>query len=429
MTVSTFHAYRQPITGDVALPGDKSISHRAAIFGAIAEGQTTISNFLMGEDCLSTLSCLKALGADVSFSDKNVVINGKGWDGLQRSENTLFVGNSGTTIRLLSGLLSGQPFTSVLDGDSSIRKRPMDRVTIPLAQMGAAFDLTDQLYAPLSIEGGSLQGITYNSPVASAQVKSAVLLAGLQASGKTVYTEPHLSRDHTERMISAFGGEIEREEERIVLKGKQLLKGQDIEVPGDFSSAAFLIAAAAITPGSKLHLKNVGINPTRTGFLDILQKMGADITLHNQRQLNGEPVSDLTIHYAPLSSVTIEGGAVPKMIDEFPIFSLLASHASGQTIIKDAGELKVKETNRIAIVVKELSEMGADITETSDGMIIQGDPERVLRGGNVNSHHDHRIAMMLTVASQLAENPVHVKDSECMNISFPGFIELFKSVR
>lgn len=428
MSIS-IHTYNQPILGEITLPGDKSISHRSAIFGAIAEGTTTIHNYLMGQDCLSTIKCLQALGVRIMIQDNIVTVEGKGWKGLQAPDRPLDVGNSGTSIRLLAGLLSGRPFTSTLDGDASIRKRPMDRVTIPLSEMGAEILCASEKYSPLVINGGKLKAINYKSPIASAQVKSSVLLAALQAEGTTEFIEPYLSRDHTERMIRSFGGLIHSEKNKVTIEGGQVLAGQSINVPGDISSAAFFIAAAAITPGSHLIIRNVGMNPTRTGFVEVLEQMGADIELSDIIDDFGELSATLTVRYAPLKAMTIEGEWVPKMIDEIPIFALVASQASGQTVIKDASELKIKETNRIIAVVNELSKLGVNINETEDGMVINGEPDRVLSGGTVETYHDHRMAMMLMVASQIAENPLYINDSECVNISFPSFVELFKNVR
>ncbi|WP_338776783.1 3-phosphoshikimate 1-carboxyvinyltransferase [Metabacillus sp. FJAT-52054] len=410
------------LQGEIHIPGDKSISHRAVMFGSVAEGKTVITNFLNGADCLSTISCFKKMGVDITVDGTNVEVNGKGFEGLQEPADILDVGNSGTTTRLILGLLAGTPFHSCLIGDESIAKRPMKRVTEPLKQMGVSIDGRDHgNFTPISIRGGSLRGITFKSNVASAQVKSAILLAGLRTEGElTSVTEPHKSRDHTERMLKSFGAEVEENGLTVSIKGGQALKAAQIEVPGDISSAAFFLAAGAIVPNSKLILRRVGINPTRSGILEVLEQMGAAIKVTEVETASFEPMADLEIQTSDLKGTTISGELIPKLIDEIPIIALMATQAEGKTIIKDAEELKVKETNRIDTVVHELKKLGADIEATEDGMIING--KKPLTGGvEVSSHGDHRIGMMLSIAACLTEKTVELGQAEAINVSYPGF--------
>ena len=369
------------LNGEIIVPGDKSISHRSVMFGAIAKGVTTVTGFLMGEDCLSTVSCFRQLGVEIEQTDDKLIINGNGLNGLKEPEEVLNVGNSGTTIRLLMGILAGRDFHSTVLGDESIGKRPMTRVTKPLTEMGAIIDGRENgEYTPLSIRGGDIHGIVYHPPVASAQVKSSILLAGLQAKGVTTVVEPEKSRDHTERMIRQFGGQVEEEGLAVSVSGGQELKGTTIHVPGDISSAAFFLVAGAIVPNSTIILKNVGLNPTRTGIIDVMNEMGADLKIDVKSTDDlMEPVGDLTIQTSNLKGITIGGELIPRLIDEIPVIALLATQAEGETIIKDAHELKVKETNRIDTVVNELSKLGANITATDDGMIIKG--RNHLKGG------------------------------------------------
>lgn len=419
-----FNGGGRSLRGELKMPGDKSISHRAVIFGAIAHGVTTVEGFLRGNDCISTLQCMRALGAKIDESGDRLIITGTGFEGLSEPGTVLDVGNSGTTIRLLSGLLSALPFYSVLAGDASVQGRPMDRVIRPLKKMGADLWGRDgDRYAPISIRGRKLHAIDYHLPMASAQVKSALILAGLQAEGKTTLTEPGASRDHTERMLRAFGGRIQTEGLTHQLVGPQVLTGTDIRVPGDFSSAAFFIAAALLTPGSHLVLHSVGVNPTRTGMAPVLEKMGAKVAFTNKRVWNGEPVCDIVVDYAPLHAAAVGGGLIPKLIDEIPILALIATEAEGTTVISDASELKVKETNRIRTTVDELSRIGADIEETEDGMIVHGHPQRLFTGGVADSSGDHRIGMMLAVASQKSKEAVIVRRAESIAVSFPAFRE------
>ncbi|MFD0048593.1 3-phosphoshikimate 1-carboxyvinyltransferase [Actinomycetes bacterium NPDC127524] len=409
------------LRGSIKVPGDKSISHRSIMFGSIAEGKTTVENFLPGADCLSTISCFKALGVQIFADGDSVSIIGKGLEGLIEPTEQLDVGNSGTTIRLMMGILAGIDFHVSIQGDSSIAKRPMNRVVQPLRQMGAKIDgRKDGNFTPLSLRGGQLRGIRYELPVASAQVKSSILLAGLQAEGETVIIEPEKTRDHTERMITLFGGEIEKDGHKITIKGGQKLKGTHISVPGDISSAAFFMAAAAITENSEVILENVGLNPTRTGIIDVLKEMGADITIDHAEE-SGEPYGTITVRSSQLRGITIGGSLIPRLIDEIPIIALLAAHASGTTIIKDAAELKVKETNRIDTVAGELSKLGADIRAADDGLIINGG--KPLAGNTVSSHGDHRIGMMLAIAGLITEGEMNLTGSEAIEVSYPQFFD------
>ncbi|PLS16342.1 3-phosphoshikimate 1-carboxyvinyltransferase [Bacillus sp. M6-12] len=416
------------LQGYIDVPGDKSISHRAVMFGALAEGTTTISHFLPGEDCLSTISCFRQLGVPIERDGDSVTVTGKGFQGLTEPSELLDVGNSGTTIRLMLGILAGQPFHAVLAGDSSIAKRPMTRVVDPLRLMGADIDgRKNGERTPLSIRGGSLSSIDYRMPVASAQVKSAILLAGLQAEGVTIVREASKTRDHTERMIARFGGEITVNGNEVSVQGKQKLIAANIKVPGDISSAAFFMVAAAIIPDSEVTLINVGLNPTRTGILDVLLAMGADMTVvPDIVEENAEPTGTITVKSSRLKGVEIGGDLIPRLIDELPVISLLAAHAKGTTVIKDAHELKVKETNRIDTVASELAKLGANITATSDGMIIKGGAQ--LKGGTVSSHGDHRIGMMLAVAGLASDGEVFLENPEAIAVSYPQFFKHLSSL-
>lgn len=410
------------LQGDVTVPGDKSISHRSVMFGAVAEGITTVTGFLMGDDCLSTVACFKKLGVKIEQDEKHLVIYGNGWEGLKEPREVLDVGNSGTTIRLMLGILSGRNFHSTLIGDSSIGKRPMTRVTIPLSEMGAKIDgRQNGEYTPLSIRGGGIRGITYKAPVASAQVKSSILLAGLQADGITTIIEPEKSRDHTERMIRQFGGVVEEDGLAVSVRGGQVLKGTEVQVPGDISSAAFFLVAGAIVPNSTIHLKNVGLNPTRTGIIDVMREMGADMTITMHGDAQSEPIGDILIKTSSLKGTVIGGEIIPRLIDEIPIIALLATQAEGTTIIKDAAELKVKETNRIDTVVNELTKLGASIEATEDGMIIYG--KKSLKGGVVSSYGDHRIGMMLAVAALICKEETALEGKDAISVSYPQFFE------
>ncbi|MER2060938.1 MAG: 3-phosphoshikimate 1-carboxyvinyltransferase, partial [Niallia sp.] len=411
MELITLKNNKHGLKGEIAVPGDKSISHRSIMFGSIAIGKTTVTNFLLGDDCLSTISCFRKLGVLIEQDNEKVVIHGKGMAKLQEPNEILDVGNSGTTIRLLTGILAGLHFHSTLIGDSSIGKRPMTRVVTPLREMGAKIDGREEgKYTPLSVRGGKLQSITYRLPVASAQVKSAILFAGLNADGTTRVIEPVATRDHTERMIQRFGGKISRQENEIQLEGGQKLSGTEIHVPGDISSAAFFLVAGCIVPNSSITLRNVGLNPTRTGILEVLQNMGASMDVQQDAADAFEPTGTIKVMTSKLKGTIIEGEIIPKLIDEIPIIALLATQADGVTVIKDAHELKVKETNRIDTVVTELKKLGADIQATDDGMIITGGTK--LTGAKVDSHGDHRIGMMLAIASQICEEELILENAD-----------------
>lgn len=422
MSLKTLMTNRTSLNGEIKVPGDKSISHRSVMFGSIAKGITRVENFLPGEDCLSTISCFRQLGVEIIQVGSDVTISGNGLDGLKRPKETLYVGNSGTTIRLMMGILSGLPFESRLEGDESIARRPMTRVTLPLSQMGASIMGRNQgEYTPLTVKGKKLTGITYELPVASAQVKSAILLAGLQAEGETVVIEPVKTRDHTERMIKQFGGEVERKGDSVKVSTGTVLKGTHINVPGDISSAAFFLVAGAIVPDSNIILRNVGLNPTRTGILDVLKEMGADFSIEPYNNDSAEPAGDIRIKHSNIQGTTIEGDLIPRLIDEIPVIALLATQAEGETVIKDAAELKVKETNRIDTVVDELRKLGARIEATDDGMKIYG--KQRLNGGKASTHGDHRIGMMLSIAALLCEQEVVLEQSDAIAVSYPGFFD------
>lgn len=414
------------MNGTVTVPGDKSISHRAVMMGSIAEGETLIKNFLTGEDCLSTMKCFMELG--VTFHgpfDGNLKVYGRGLHGLKEPGKVLDAGNSGTTMRLITGILSGQNFFSVITGDESLTSRPMGRVIAPLTKMGAQIaGRKGNTMAPLGIKGGNLQAIEYSSPVASAQVKSCIILAGLYAGGVTSVTEPFKSRDHTERMLKHFGCDIEVKGNRVSVQGGNVLRGSEITVPGDISSAAFLMVAAAIVPGSDITIRDVGTNPTRDGIISALTRMGAQIELLNRRIVSGEPVSNIRVKSSGLKGTVIEGDLVPRMIDEIPVLAVAASMAQGQTVVRDAAELKVKESNRISAIVEELKKFGVDIEELPDGFIVR--PGNMLKGAEVDTRKDHRIAMAMTVAGMVSEGKTGIKDTQCVNISFPGFYDVLK---
>lgn len=413
------------LKGEVQIPGDKSISHRAVMLGSIARGTTEISHFLSGADCLSTIHCFQKMGIEIEQSKDLVLVHGRGLRGLKAPRGILDTGNSGTTTRLICGILSGQDFSSVLSGDDSLNSRPMKRIMDPLNQMGARItSIQDNNCAPLRIEPGTLHGIRYVSPVASAQVKSSVLLAGLYADSPVSVTEPVLSRNHTELMLGSFGADISSElhadgSATASVSPCAELYGQKIQVPGDISSAAYFIAAGLLVPGSRLLVKNVGINPTRAGFLEICRKMGADISYLNRQSQGGEETADLLVTPKPLTGTVIEGAVIPSLIDEIPILAVMAAFAEGTTVIRDAAELKVKETNRIQTVTENLLAMGAEIIPTEDGMIIHG--TGALKGTQIQSHLDHRIAMAFSVAALAAEGTTTILDSQCVDVSYPGF--------
>lgn len=408
------------LKGEITIPGDKSISHRAVMFGAISEGLTEVTNFLQGADCLSTISCFEKLGIAIENMTDKILIHGKGLHGLSSPSGVLDVGNSGTTARLISGILAPQTFVSTLTGDASIQKRPMKRIIEPLGKMGAMIEsVRKNDCAPLTITGKPLKAIHYHSQIASAQVKSSILLAGLYAEGITKVTEPYVSRNHSEIMLRHFGASVTTENTTVSIAPEPKLTGQRVEVPGDISSAAYFIAAGLIVPNSEILIKNVGINPTRDGIIKVAKKMGGDISLLNENHEAGEPVADILVRTSNLKGITIEGGIIPTLIDELPIIAVMAAFAEGTTIIKDAAELKVKESNRIDVMVTYLSAMGCDITGTEDGMVITGG--RPLSGTVVDSKLDHRIAMSFAIAALNANGMTEIQGSEVVNISYPTF--------
>ena len=417
------------LKGEIRVPGDKSISHRAVMLASISEERSVIKGFLSAGDTLRTVKAFENMGIKVEGAGTdNLIIGGKGLDGLREPEDILDLGNSGTSMRLLTGLLSGQRFFSVLTGDDSLRKRPMKRVTVPLRQMGAKINGRDDAgFAPLAIKGRTLKPIEYDSPVPSAQVKSSILLAGLYAEGETKVKEPGKSRDHTERMLMAFGADLKEFDLTVSIKGRPALKARDIVVPGDFSSAAFFIVAGILVPDSEVIIKNVGVNPTRTGLLDILKRMKAEIHLENLRDIGGEPMADISVKSGHLGGAEIKGNEILKAIDEFPIICVAASLSEGETVIREAEDLRVKESDRISAMVKELRKMGVEIEEFPDGIRIKG-RER-LKGAVCNSHGDHRVAMAIAIAGLLADRETVIEDTECISTSFPGFIETLNGLR
>lgn len=408
------------LKGEITVPGDKSISHRSIMLGSIASGITEVHGFLNGADCISSMNCFRQMGVDIAYDGSIVTIHGNGLHGLKAPAGTLDVGNSGTTTRLMSGILAAQNFSSRVIGDDSICRRPMKRIITPLAMMGA--DITSERgndCAPLIINGRKLKGIHYDSPVASAQVKSCVLLAGLYADGETSVTEPYVSRNHTELMLNAFGGSCTTLGTTATVTSDPVLTGQKIVVPGDISSAAYFLVAGLIAENSEITIKNVGINPTRDGIIDVIKMMGGDITFANVNADSGEPTADITVKTSRLKGCVIEGDIIPKLIDEIPVIAILACFAEGETVIKDAAELKVKESNRIDVMVNNLSAMGADITGTDDGMIIRGG--KPLHSAVIHSKKDHRIAMSFAIAAMCAEGETEILDANCVNISYPDF--------
>lgn len=416
------------LRGRLRIPGDKSVSHRAIMFGSIAEGTTRVTNFLPGEDCLGTIRCFQALGVPIDGDGTEWVVRGQGLHGLKEPIDVLDVGNSGTTLRLMLGLLAGMPGFAAVTGDASIRRRPMGRIVQPLRMMGAEiWGRKDGTLAPLAIKGGALKPMAYQSPVASAQVKSAVLLAGLYAEGTTSVTEPALSRDHTEKLLTAMGARLLQDGLTVSIAGGSTLAACDVEVPGDISSAAFWLVAGAIVPDSELVLEHVGVNPTRTGILDVLSRMGADITGEDEGEAAGEPVADLCVRSSELVGTTLKGDLIPRLVDEIPILALAACCASGQTIIRDAQELRVKESDRLSAIATELGKLGARIQELPDGLVIEG-PTR-WRGGEVQSKGDHRMAMTLAVASLLTPDPVTLDGVACTETSYPGFWSALERLR
>ena len=415
------------LKGEVSIPGDKSISHRAVMFGSLAEGTTEVTNFLQGADCLSTISCFRKLGIEIENTSQRILIHGKGLHGLTEPSDTLDTGNSGTTTRLISGILAGQRFTTILNGDASIQTRPMKRIITPLSIMCADItSLKGNDCAPLRICGGQLHGIAYKSPVASAQVKSCVLLAGLYADAPTSVTEPVLSRNHTELMLAGFGAHVASSGTTATIEPEPDLNGMKIEVPGDISSAAYFLAAGLMIPNSKILIKNVGINPTRDGILRVAKEMGGDITILNEKTSGGEPTCDLLVRSSSLKGVTIGGKIIPTLIDEIPMIAVMACFAEGITTIKDAQELKVKESNRIDTVVTNLKAMGAHIEATDDGMIIEGGYP--LHGAVIDSHLDHRIAMSFAIGALGADGETRIEGAECVKISYPEFYQTLEKL-
>lgn len=417
------------LKGTVELIGDKSISHRAIMFSSIAKGTTRISNFLMGQDCLSTVDCFRKMGVNISINDREVIVNGVGLKGLKPPKDILNVGNSGTTIRLMMGILAGNEFESTIIGDESIGKRPMKRVTDPLRLMGCNIKGNDDAnFTPITIQGGNLNKIEYNMPIASAQVKSSIILASLYASGKSTIIEKSKSRNHTEIMLNSFGADIKSNDLKIdVNPVKELFSVGNINVAGDISSAAFIIVASSIMKGSEVFIKNVGLNETRTGILDVLKAMNGNFEIIDKRLEGGEIVGDLVVRYSEsLVSTTIDSSLIPRLIDEIPVIAILATQAQGTTIIKDAKELKVKESNRIKAVVDNLKNMGADIEELEDGMVIKG--KTSLKGSYIKTFNDHRIAMAFSVASLISQGKVTLDNTTCIDISFPGYFDLINNL-
>lgn len=416
------------LRGEIAVPGDKSVSHRAVMFGSLAEGTTEIHGFLKGADCLSTIGCFRQMGISIEETkDGAVSVAGRGLHGLKKPEGILDVGNSGTTTRLISGILAGQNFSSTLSGDASLNSRPMSRIIIPLSMMGADIaSVNGDNCAPLRITGKPLAAIHYHSPVASAQVKSAVLLAGLYAEGATSVTEPALSRNHTELMLESFGVSVASQGRTVSICPPEHLSAQNISVPGDISSAAFFLAAGLLAPDSEILIKNVGINPTRAGILKVCRDMGADLSYLNIRKDKGEPTADLLVKSSALASTVVQGDIIPTLIDEIPVIALLACFAKGTTVIRDAQELKVKESNRIDVMAQNLNAMGAKVTPTEDGMAIEGG--HPLSGARIRCRRDHRIAMTFAIAGMNADGETDVTDSDCVDISYPSFYEDLNSL-
>ncbi|NOZ61577.1 MAG: 3-phosphoshikimate 1-carboxyvinyltransferase [Calditrichaeota bacterium] len=407
------------LAGEIELPGDKSISHRALMLTSLADGESEIYNLSACQDVKSTAQCLRELGIKIEMANNRCVVQGKGLVGLNQPDKVLDAGNSGTTMRLLSGILAGQEFPSCITGDESLRRRPMRRIIEPLRAMGAVISGRNDNFAPLCIEKGALKGIEHKLKIASAQVKSSILLAGLFAEGETIVDEPALSRDHTERMLDFLGAEIVAKKRRVVVKSFPRLRAKKIIVPGDISSAAFFLAAAAIVPDSEIRLKNVGMNPSRTGILDVLKMMGKNVRIENFKITNNEEMADLIMTSHKLKGVEIGGALIPRVIDEIPIIAILATQAEGETVIRDAVELRVKETDRIRSVVENLKKMGAQVQELPDGLVIQGSQK--LKGTKIDSFGDHRIAMSFAVAGLVAEGETEILGAECADISHPSF--------
>lgn len=414
------------LKGSMKIPGDKSISHRSIMLGSIARGKTVINNFLSSEDCIATMNCFKQTGVKIKHKNNNVIVYGKGLYGLKKPEKILDAGNSGTTMRLMLGILAGQPFTSTITGDKSLRKRPMLRVVNPLRTMGAGIKgKNGGNLAPITVKGGNLTPVNFRSKVASAQVKSSILLAGLYAYGRTCVAEPVKSRDHTERMLKYFKGNIKVSGLKVCVTGKKQISGKTINVPGDISSAAFFIVAGLIVPDSKIKLLNVGINPTRTGILDVLKKMGANIKIVNVKNLEFEPAADIIVRTSRLRAVTISGKIIPRLIDEIPVLAVAASRAKGRTVFKDIGELRVKESDRIFTLCRELRKFGVKVKELKDGIIVYGKSRSA--GCTTISYGDHRIAMAMAILGLVSEGVTKIKDTACIKTSFPDFEKILKN--
>jgi 3-phosphoshikimate 1-carboxyvinyltransferase len=415
------------VEGEIEVPADKSITHRAVMLSSLAQGNSVIKNYLPSDDCIRTIKAFEQMGAEINIDGGALYVKGAGMR-LQKPKNEIYAGNSGTTARLLSGILAGQSFESVITGDASLSKRPMKRVIEPLSQMGAVISSNGGLL-PMKIQGyAPLKAINYKSGKSTAQVKTAVLFAGLYAGAPSTYSEPVKSRDHSERMLRAFGAKVETDGNAVTIYPAQKLNPQIIDVPGDISSASFFIAAALTVPCSEITINNVGMNPTRDGLIEVLIKMGADITLNNMRDVSGEQACDLTVKYSKLKAVNIGGGIIPRMVDEIPVFALIAAHADGVTKITGAGELRVKESDRLAGISAQLAKLGVEIEELEDGLIINGRAGRGVFGGAADSCADHRIAMTLAIASLTAKNEITIKNADCVNISFPDFYERLKSI-
>ena len=413
------------LRGTICVAPDKSISHRAVMMGSIAKGKTVIRNFLMGEDCLSTVDCFRKMSIPVEIEENQVIVTGRGLRGLKAPQEPLYTGNSGTTTRLLCGLLAPQNFSSILNGDASVGKRPMKRVIAPLREMGAKIVGTGGDFTPISIEGTDLKGIEYEMPVASAQLKSALILAGLYAEGKTTIIEPKPSRNHTELMIKGFGGKIDANKNRITVSPGEELYGHEISVPGDISSAAFFMVAGLIVPGSEIRIQNVGLNETRTGIVDVLKSMGASIDIEETGS-GIEPAGDIIVRHSLLHGTEIGGDLIPRLIDELPVIAVAAAFAEGRTVIRDAEELKVKESNRIDAVENELKKAGVIVCSTGDGLIIDGGS--AVMGGSFESYGDHRIAMSMAVLALAAGGVSRIENHQCIGISYPDFFETLKKI-
>lgn len=414
------------LEGKITVPGDKSISHRAVMLSSISKGTSRIEGFLRGEDCLRTIACFRGLGIEIEDKGREIIVHGRGLYGLREPDDVLDAGNSGTTMRLLSGILAGQEFLTIVTGDASLRRRPMARIAVPLREMGAKIEgRSNGNLAPLVIRGGNLKALDYSSPVSSAQVKSAILLAGLYADGDTIVREKIVSRNHTEKMLKSLGAKIQVDN-GVVTIGKSELYGQNIQVPGDISSAAFFMAAAAAMPGSHLVIEKVGLNPTRTGIIDVLREMGAEVEIDNLLTSGGEEIGDIIVKGRKLKATTITKEIIPRLIDEIPVIAIIAAMAEGTTIITGAEELKVKESNRISSMVTEMKKLGIRVRELPDGMEIEGSNE--ITGGQVESYGDHRIAMALAIAGLFAKEDVKVENSDCIAVSFPTFEEKLKNI-